>query len=379
MGDRKRIIIAGAGGIGRAVGLLLREVGDLDVDLYVGDVRREAAEATAGWVGDGSTVQGAIEPFYLPAEDFDHASEDIFRHGDLVLDCLPGSQAPRLARAAREHGMHYVNITEYVRETEEVIALARGADTGFLLQTGLAPGFVNVLGLKLLREFQQRHGVEKVSRMAMRVGALTKSAVAPHFYGFTWSPIGVATEYVKPAILVRNHQKETHASLSARATLIVDGLTLEEDLTSGGVADLCDRLCDTVENIDYKTLRYPGHFGWVDGLLREIPEGEDRSRALQDAMERAVPLVEDDMVVIHVWVEGEGSQGYRHQAEKSYRIEPCQVGAQRLRAIQSTTAAGMVESAYLLLTQNLKGVVLQSDIDPQQYMSGPFVTAIYGG
>jgi len=378
MGQRKRVVIAGAGGIGRAVGLLLREIGDLDVDVYLGDVRREAAEDAAGWVGEGSKIRGVIESFYLPAEGFDATSEDIFRHGDLVLDCLPGSQAPRVAGAARRHGMHYVNITEYVRETEQVVALARDADTGFLLQTGLAPGFVNVLGLKLLREFQQQHNVEKASRLAMRVGALSKSAVAPHFYGFTWSPIGVATEYVKSAVLVRNHQKVTHASLSERATLIVDGLTLEEDLTSGGVADLCEALDDTVENIDYKTLRYPGHFGWVDGLLREIPEGKDRSNALQEAMENAIPLVENDVVIIHAWVEGKGSKGYRHQVEKSYRIEPCQVGAQRLRAIQSTTAAGMAESAYLLLTQNLKGVVLQSDIDPHQYMAGPFVSAIYG-
>lgn len=378
MGERKRVVIAGAGGIGRAVGLLLREIGDLDVDLYLGDVRLETAEGAASWVGEGSSIKGAIEPFFLPAEGFDNASEDIFRQGDIVLDCLPGSQAPRLAAAARKHGMHYVNITEYVRETEEVKAIAQGADTGFLLQTGLAPGFVNVLGLKLLQDFRRQHNVEKAGRLAMRVGALTKSAVAPHFYGFTWSPIGVATEYVKPAILVRNHKKVTRASLSERATLIVEGLTLEEDLTSGGVADLCDALEDTVRNIDYKTLRYPGHFAWVEGLLRKIPEGKDRSAALQEAMENSVPLVQQDVVVIHAWVKGRGSHGYLHQVEKSYCIDPCQVGAQRLRAIQSTTAAGMAESAYLLLTQNLRGPVLQSEIDPEQYLAGPFVSEIYG-
>ena len=31
----------------------------------------------------------------------------------------------------------------------------------------------------------------------MKVGALSTHAHAPHFYGFTWSAIGVATEYVK--------------------------------------------------------------------------------------------------------------------------------------------------------------------------------------
>ena len=40
----------------------------------------------------------------------------------------------------------------------------------------------------------------------MKVGALTAHAHQPHFYGFTWSPIGVATEYVKPSRVIRDYQ-----------------------------------------------------------------------------------------------------------------------------------------------------------------------------
>jgi len=35
--------------------------------------------------------------------------------------------------------MHYANLTEYVAETDEITAFAKNAETGFVLQTGLAP------------------------------------------------------------------------------------------------------------------------------------------------------------------------------------------------------------------------------------------------
>ena len=35
--------------------------------------------------------------------------------------------------------MHYVNLTEYVKETKEIQEIAKDAETGFALQCGLAP------------------------------------------------------------------------------------------------------------------------------------------------------------------------------------------------------------------------------------------------
>ena len=93
------------------------------------------------------------------------------------------------------------------------------------------------MGKKPYEEFVTQYGVEKADCLEMRVGALGRNAVAPHFYNFTWSPIGVATEYIKPAEVVQNHEFITvHRSLERRQ-VIVDGLLLEEDLTSGGAAD----------------------------------------------------------------------------------------------------------------------------------------------
>lgn len=373
---KKRIVIAGSGGIGSATGLMMRELCD-EVDVYMADANSKTANAAAAWISDGSDRQGIVEAIEIPKDGANDAFGKVLRKADIVLDCLPGSQAPRIARLAREHNLHYANLTEYVKETDEVRKIAEGAEKGFILQTGLAPGFIDVLANQLFQRFCREYGVGKVDSVLMKVGALTKSSSGPTFYGFTWSPIGVATEYVEPAIVMRDYKKTERPSLSERGTIIIDGVTYEEDLTSGGAADLPDALEGRVRELDYKTLRYPGHYAWIDSILKEIPNGNGRASALQARMERDVPLVEDDIVVIYSSVKGRDCDGHLRIAEKSYRIEPTKIGARKLRAIQSTTAAPLVESARLLLTGKYKGVVLQSQIDPEEFMRGPIVSRIY--
>jgi saccharopine dehydrogenase-like NADP-dependent oxidoreductase len=377
MSRKHQVVIAGAGGMGSAVGLLLRELGDFEVDLFVGDSNAERARAAAAWIREGSLRPGDVHAFHLPAEGTNGELQEALTHAHILLDCLPGKEAPRMARLARQFDLHYANLTEHVKETEEIQEIAEGSERGFLLQTGLAPGYINVLGHQLFQRFRRENGVETADRLEMRVGALTTNARPPHYYGFTWSSIGVATEYVEPATVIRDFQRCQRPSLSERATVLIDGIAYEEDLTSGGAADLPHALEGKVRHLDYKTLRYPGHYGWVDSLLAQIPEGEDRPDHLLRKMEEVVPFMEDDVVVLYAAVEGRGADGMFRRIEKSRSIRACRVGARPLKAIQSTTTAGLAESARLLLNEKIQGVCLQSQIDPDHFMAGPFVAEIY--
>lgn len=382
MTERHRIVIAGAGGIGSAAALLLRELGDFEVDLYLGDADADKAREVAESISSGSSRSGAVEAFHLAPEGDDAEFQRALRGTHILLDCLPGSQAPRLARLARQNDLHYANLTEYVAETNQVTEIARGADRGFVLQTGLAPGYINILGNHLLRRFHEEHGVEKVETVAMRVGALTATAHPPHYYGFTWSSIGVATEYVKPAVVIRDYETATRPSLTDRKIILIDGIAYEEALTSGGAADLPTTYAGRVRNLDYKTLRYPGHYEWVQSQIDQL-RGEGASEQelpdrLLNKMEEAVPFVDDDVVVVHAAVEGRDSRGTLQRLEASRRIRPRRVGLHPLKAIQTTTAAGLAESARLLLQEKPKGVCLQSQIDPEKFLNGPFISTIYG-
>jgi hypothetical protein len=63
--------------------------------------------------------------------------------------------------------------------------------------------------------------------------------------------------------------------------------------------------------------------------------------------------------------------------EKAYFVEPLELNGKRLRAIQTTTAAPLCESAMILLGDQHKGITLQSSIDPTQFLEGVFVSRIY--
>jgi saccharopine dehydrogenase-like NADP-dependent oxidoreductase len=377
MSKKHQVVIAGAGGMGKAAGLLLRELGDFEVDLYVGDADAERARHAAAWIREGSEKPGEVHPFHLPAEGTNAELDEALAQADILLDCLPGKEAPRMARLARRHDLHYANLTEHVEETEEIQRIAEGAGRGFLLQTGLAPGYVNVLGHGLYQDFCRENDTDAADILEMRVGALTTTARPPHYYGFTWSPSGVATEYVKPATVLRNGRRTTRPSLSERCTVVIDGITYEEDLTSGGAADRPAALAGKVRHLDYKTLRYLGHYAWIESMLAATPAGADRIASLQERMEQTVPFMEDDLVVIYAGVEGRGADGTLRRLEKFHLIRPRRVGARTLKAIQSTTTAGLAESARFLLTEQPQGICLQSQIDPASYMAGPFVAEIY--
>ena len=375
-----RIVIAGAGGMGSAVGLLLREMGDAPCDLWLGDASEERAEEAAAWILEGSSRPGTVTPFDLPPTGTGPELEEALEAGEILLDCRPGDEAVRMARLARRHDLHYANLTEHVAATEAIRReIAAGAARGFLLQTGLAPGVVNVLGNGLFRRFCREHDVEHADSLVMRVGALTANARPPHYYAFTWSSHGVATEYVKDAIAVREGARTTLPSLSERARVVIGGVVYEEDLTSGGAADLPEALAGQVRHLDYKTLRWPGHYAWVDGVLDATPAGADRVEHLHAELVRAVPRVEeDDFVVVYAAVQGRDAHGILHRRERWRRVPPFRCGHRTLRAIQATTAAGLAESARLLLTGRHAGPVLQSQIDPESFLAGPFVGPIFG-
>lgn len=371
------VCIAGAGGIGSAVAVLLRQFYGAPVDIYIGDINEAARQKAVQWIADSGSQNTVLESFDMSVDwqsDFESRGVNV----DIILDCLPGRFAPSTAKAALRLGAHYVNLTEYVEETKQIMQLAEGANTGFGLQSGVAPGFVNVLGKALFEEFCAEYGVEKANALEMRVGALGRNAVGPHFYNFTWSPIGVATEYIKPAEVVRDHQFTVVPSLSERRTVWVDGLLMEEELTSGGAADLPMTYQDQIANIDYKTFRYPGHWAWVDTELAKMSDDVDKIAELEKIMLSEISAVEEDLIIVYAAVEGKDTNGALRRIEASYRVEPIQIGKVKLRAIQSTTAAGMAEVARILLEGNHTGVLLQSQIDPRSYLNGPFAGVIYG-
>lgn len=372
------IVIAGAGGIAEAAGLILMEWSEMTPALFIGNRTLSKAQRVAKWIEEGTTKPSSVQSFHLPENGLTDEMKEIFLQSDLLLDCLPGSQSPKMAQFAKDFEMHYANLTEYVDETNKIMDLANDAKTGFVLQTGLAPGYIDLLANKLFQQFCEDFEVDKADKLEFKVGALTNHAVAPHYYGFTWSPVGVATEYLKDAIALRDFKKTNLPALSERATIIIDGIAYEEDLTSGGAADLPDAFAGKVRSLDYKTLRHPGHYAWVQEQLVNTGNKTEKIKNLQQIMEAVIPHIEDDQIVLYAAVEGKDAQGILRRKEIAKRVHPQKVGKHQLRAIQTTTAAPLVQAAQLLLENSLSGVILQSQIEPAKFLNGNYIVPVYG-
>jgi saccharopine dehydrogenase-like NADP-dependent oxidoreductase len=374
----KKIFISGSGGIGEAAAVLLREWTEFEIEIFLGDIDEGNLRKAKDFVVRNSDKKSEVETVLMAKDGMNDAMKKAFDSCDVLLDCSPGSQAPRMAQFACDYRMHYANLTEYVAETDEIIRLAKGAETGFILQTGLAPGFINVLAMSLYEKFVENFENKLVEKIGMKVGALTAHAHSPHFYGFTWSPIGVATEYVKPSRVIREYKITELPALSERETIVIGGRSFEADLTSGGAADLPEYFTDKAKSLDYKTLRHVGHYDWAQRVVHEFPNDEELPKKVLAKFLHDIPAVENDFVLVHASVDGFDAKGTRRMLEKAYFVEPLEINKHFLRAIQTTTAAPLCEAAMMLVSGKYKGVVLQSEINPEEFLSGKFVSKVYG-
>lgn len=374
---KKNILIAGAGGIGQASAIILADSDQIDCKIYIGDRFLAPAKEIAQKINSAAHSELCF-PFEIPENGETESLIEILQKADIILDCLPGSQAPRLAEYAKKYNCHYANLTEYVKETDMVTEIANSANTGFILQTGLAPGYINILAHHLFQQFTSNFNVDQVDSVEMKVGALSKHAESPYFYAFTWSPIGVATEYVKNALVVEDFETKSIPSLSKTQTILIDGIPFEDDYTSGGAADLPKALAGKTKNLRYKTLRYPGHYDWAKSILDSAPDGKDKVEYLNETMLSNIPSVEDDVVVVYASVKGQDDKGTLRAMEKSIFVYPSTILGFKLRAIQTTTAGPLCQAALMLLEGKLSGPVFQSEIDSKAFLNGPIVASIYG-
>src|SRR5690554_4871077 len=149
-----RIIIVGAGGIGRACGLiLLKHYGTSHV-VVLADIDQSQCDFSKDWIerGLGQSIS-SLETDLIE----DRSLVNWNPEGDILLDCSPGANCAAVASVALRNQMHYANLTENVPETKKIISMVNGSKNGFILQTGLAPGYISVFSNKLIRQFGESY------------------------------------------------------------------------------------------------------------------------------------------------------------------------------------------------------------------------------
>jgi saccharopine dehydrogenase-like NADP-dependent oxidoreductase len=270
-----------------------------------------------------------------------------------VISSLPYFLNTYVAQAAKAEKTHYFDLTEDTSMTDVVKAIAADAKHAFVPQCGLAPGFVNIVAYHLIQEFDIVHQVK------LRVGALPQRASNALHYSLTWSTDGVINEYGNPCYGIEKGMKVTLSPLEGLESLEIDGCTYEAFNTSGGLGSLAESQLGKVQNLNYKTIRYPGHCEKMRLLMIDLKLNEDRP-TLKAILERAIPKTYQDMVLIYVSVEGikDGELLEKNYVKKIY---PKTIRGIDWSAIQISTASALCAIVDLVLSNEKKyhALVLQ--------------------
>lgn len=291
-----------------------------------------------GYDVSGHDLRQPGEELPFPVLGTDVSDADALRRAlagsDAVLSCLPYHCNRRVAEVAHGLGMHYFDLTEDTATTEAIMAMAETATGLMAPQCGLAPGFVGIVAASQAESFDHCRAIR------MRVGALPQHPTGLLGYAFNWSPEGVVNEYLNDCEVIEDGVRKWVSPMEWKEAVYVAGTKLEAFTTSGGLGTMCDTYLGRVENLDYKTMRYPGHMDLMNFFFHELLL-RDRRELAGEILTHAKPPVDEDVVYIHVSSEGT-VDGELRRIEYARALLPRDVAGTTARAIAWTTAASVV-------------------------------------
>ena len=351
----KNILLLGSGKIGAIIAELLASSGDYAVTV-------------ADW---NKSNLGRLTPH----KNLTTLVLDVTNEADLkgamrgkyaALSACPFDITKYVAQVAVDTGVHYFDLTEDVACTNLVKSLAESAAGALMPQCGLAPGFITIVAHELAKHFDELHNVH------MRVGALPKYPSNGLKYNLTWSTDGLINEYCNPCEAIVEGQLMEVPPLEELETFSLDGVAYEAFNTSGGLGTLCDTLAGKVKNLNYRTVRYPGHRDIMKMLLDDL-RLRDRRDLLKEIFETSLPITYQDVVLVFVNVSGM-KEGQLVQESYANKIYSQTINGQLWSAIQITTAAGICTALDLMAEGKLpqKGFVKQEDVMYQDFINNRF-------
>ncbi len=349
-----KVLVLGAGKIGSTVADMLAAHYPVPVTL------------ADQWLGAQQQEDDASDPrvrkIALDATRSDDLYAALTAHS-AVINCLPFYLAQPVAALATTSGTHYFDLTEDVAATQAIRQMASNASAVLMPQCGLAPGVIGMLGWQLANCFDTLYDLR------LRVGALTRHATNSLRYNFTWSIDGVINEYCNPAEAIVNGERVMVQALEGHETFTLDAETFEAFNTSGGLGTLCESLQGRVRNLDYKSIRYPGHREAMNFLLHDLRLIERRD-LLRQVLEHAVPHSRDDVVIVFASASGLRA-GRFEQETRLARIFGGSLRGKARTAIELSTAAGVVGVLELLQQGQLpsKGFVRQEQVPLDAFLA----------
>ena len=329
---KAKIAIVGSGNIGWALRQLLKN----DYDLKQGDIE------------DG-----------FDALDIEQV-KDFLKGNDAVISAGPFKVNKNIAKVAADFGIAYFDLTEDVETTEYIKTLE--SNSILMPQCGLAPGAINICAAGMMKEF------DKVNEVLMRVGALPRFTTNEMSYYLSWSTNGLINEYCNEADAIYEGKPVKVMPLEGIEKIVIEGESFEAFNTSGGCATMCETYEDEVENLTYKTIRYPGHVSHMKFLFNDLHLKKNKE-ILEKLFDKEVPRTKNDVIIFFVKVIGmtDGVLQEKTYLRKIY-------GDDRYSAIQLTTASGVCSVLKMFLDGKIasKGFTKQESLSWNDFLDNKF-------
>ncbi|MEA3249644.1 MAG: saccharopine dehydrogenase C-terminal domain-containing protein [Patescibacteria group bacterium] len=197
---------------------------------------------------------------------------DLIEQHDVTIGAMSYEANLALTHACIEAGKHFVDLggnNTVVRKQLMLDQTAIGSGSKIVPDNGIAPGAASVLvhrGLQIIDEEGEIDSVE------IRVGGLAQSGPeGPLNYSQLFAIKGLTNEYIEPTLVIRDGRLQTVDTMENVESIDFPEPygRLEAAYTSGGLSTMPETLIGRVRNLDYKTLRYPGHWQKMQ-LLRDM-------------------------------------------------------------------------------------------------------------
>lgn len=246
-----KALVLGAGMMGRAIAYDIARAKGVD-EVVLGDISLKVAKEVARWAGKDN-----IRPVKADVSKLDSIKK-LMKGMDVAVGAVSYRFNVALSKAAIACKVNFNDLGGNNTVVQNQLALcdkALKAGVTIVPDCGLAPGMVALLVARAVEKLGTADDVK------IRVGGLPTHPQGPLNYKIVFQPDGLINEYVEPAVALRDGKKVELECLTDIEELEFPPPfgKLEAFVTSGGASTLPDTMKDRVRNLDYKTIRYPGH------------------------------------------------------------------------------------------------------------------------
>ena len=232
----KKIIVLGAGMVGRAIAIDLCkefEVTSADIDKQnLSLLKKFPIKTVRCDLSSSEKIKSLVKKF------------------DLVIGAVPGFMGFKTLQTVIRARKNVVDISFFAEDPFKLDALAKKMSVTAIVDCGVCPGLSNII----LGYHNKQMQIDSYECM---VGGLPSKKEWPYKYKAFFSPSDVIEEYTRPARIIVNGKMIIKEAMSDPELIEFDEVGTLEAFNTDGLRSLLTTM--KIPEMIEKTLRYPGH------------------------------------------------------------------------------------------------------------------------